>query len=182
MHSRLTISILMMPLLLPYACVQRTQEANVEHQDEMLSLLLPERVEIVEPFTRVRSFDEDERDHGIELLVRAVNALGNPGLMIVGTVRIELYEFVPAAADHKGKRLEDWTIDITDKKGQSTYWNRLTQMYEFHLKVNPERVPLASQYVLQITYEAPTGKRLFDEFVLRYQGPGSHEDFRRVAG
>ena len=112
---------------------------------EMLALLMPSRVEIVEPFTRVKSFDGDAMPDGIELLLRAVNSLDNPGLMIVGDVRVELFEYVPASADR----------------------NQLTQMYEFRLGIDPAVIPLSEKYVLMVTYNSPLGDRLTDEYAIQ---------------
>ncbi len=132
----------------------------------MISLLMPSRIEIVEPFTRVRSFDGDGKSHGIELLLRAINALDNPGLMIVGKIRAELFEFVPGSADHRGRLLEHWEVDLTTPKQQQTHWNSLTQMYELRLGIDPKRIPVADRYVLVVTYVTPMGDRLTDEFTV----------------
>ncbi len=133
---------------------------------ESLSLLLPEQIEIVEPFTRASRFRDGESGDGIELLLRAVNSFGNPGLMIVGDVRIELYQYVPASADHKGARIDGWDIPLRTESDQRDYWNRLTQMYEFHLQVNAASLPSSGRFILQATYLSPLDERLTDEMVL----------------
>jgi hypothetical protein len=138
-------------------------------QREMLALLMPSRVEIVKPFTRVKSFNDDATPDGIELLMQAVNALDNPGLMITGTVRAGLYEYVPASADHKGRRLEHWDIDLSTARQQRAHWNAITQMYEFRLGIDPERIPPAEKYVLAVTYRSPLGEYLTDECVISYE-------------
>lgn len=142
------------------------QDANRTDGREALSLLLPSRIEIVEPFTRTRRPVEGESGDGIELLLRAVNSLGNPGLMIVGDVRIELYEFVPGTADHKGARIDGWDIPLETEADQRAHWNQLTQMYEFHLEVNAAALPPTSRFVLQATYNSPLGEHFTDEMVL----------------
>lgn len=135
-------------------------------QREMLALLMPTRVEIVEPFTRVKSPDDSAAPDRIELLIQAVNALDNPGLMVIGHVRAELFEYVPASAERKGRRLEHWNVDLTTEKQQRTYWNAMTQMYEFRLGVDPARIPPADKYVLAVTYTTPLGDHLSDECVI----------------
>jgi hypothetical protein len=135
----------------------------------MLALLMPQRVEIVEPFTGVKSFDDDAVPDGIELLLQAVNSLENPGLMIVGTVRVELYEHVPASAEHKGRRLEHWNINLTTADEQRVYWNGLAQMYEFPLGIDTTKIPPADKYVLAVTYTSPLGGRLTDECIVTYK-------------
>ncbi len=136
---------------------------------EMLALLLPSRVKIVEPFTRVKSFDDDATPDGIELLLQAVNALDNPGLMITGTVRVALYEYVPASGDRKGRRLEQWDVELITVRQQRTYWNVMTQMYEFRLGIDPARIPPAKEYVLEVTYRSPLGEHLADECLISYE-------------
>jgi hypothetical protein len=131
-----------------------------------LQLLVPSGIEIIEPFTRIANFDDDPQPDGIEIMLQAVNPLDSPCLMIVGTVRVEMYEFVPASADRMGRRIELWTIGLTDREDQGRYWNRMTQMYEFKLGVDPTKVPLAEKYVLQVTYNSPLGGHCSDEFVL----------------
>ncbi len=134
-----------------------------------MDLLMPSSVNIVEPFTRATSFDGDERADGIELLLQASNALESPGLMIAGGLRVELYEFLPASGEHKGRQLDQWTIELAGKEDQRRYWNQVTQMYEFHLGVDVQKVPVAEQYVLAVTYSSPMGQRLTDECVLPFR-------------
>jgi hypothetical protein len=131
---------------------------------------MPSRIEIVEPFTRVKSFDGDATPDGIELLLRAVNSLDNPGLMIAGTVRVELFEHVSGSADQKGRRLEHWDVELATAAHQRRYWNQLTQMYEFRLGVDPTVMPNADKYVLLATYNSPLGEHLADECVVSYRG------------
>lgn len=137
-------------------------------RQEALDLLMPSSVNIVEPFTRATSFDGDERADGIELLLQASNALDSPGLMIAGSLRVELYEFLPASGERKGRQLDQWTIELSGKENQQRYWNQVTQMYEFHLGVDVTKVPVAEQYVLAVTFSSPMGQRLTDECVLPF--------------
>lgn len=149
-------------------CASAPTADDNPQQYKMLALLMPSRIEIVEPFTRVRSFGDTNQPDGIELLVQAVNSLDNPGLMIAGNIRVELYEYVAASGDQKGKPLERWDVELTTARHQKTYWNQLTQMYEFRLGINPAKIPRAERYVLVVTYDSPLGERLTDEFVLKH--------------
>lgn len=133
---------------------------------EMLSLLMPKRIEIVQPFTRVRSFDDNSTPDGIEILLQAVNALDNPGLMLAGQIRVELYEHVPASGLPKGAQLAQWDVQISTVDQQRTHWNQVTQMYEFRLMVDPNVIPHAAKYVLSVTYLSPLGDRWMDECVI----------------
>jgi len=152
------------------ACQKPTGGADDPQRQAMLDLLMPKRIEIVEPFTRVRSFDEDLEPDGIEVLIRAVNALDNPGLMIAGTMRIELYEQMPGSADRKGRLLEHWDVDLTTPESQKRFFNQLTQMYELRLGVDVGIVPSGGKFLLLVTYNTPMGEHLSDECVLHYAG------------
>lgn len=144
-------------------CAPKNKAIDEPAKQEMLRLLMPSKIKIVEPFTRVRSFDADSTPDGIEVLIQAVNSMGNSGLMVVGNMQIELYEHVSGSADQKGKRLEHWNIDISRPDDQKKYWNDLTQMYEFRLGVNPAVLPAAERFVLAATYNSPLGEHLTDE-------------------
>ncbi len=151
-------------------CVSPSPTVNDPMQRDMLSLLMPRRIEIVEPFTRVASFDKDDTPDGIQLLLQAVNYLDNPGLMIAGDVRVGLFEFVPASGERRGKRLDHWDIHLETEKQQRGYWNGVTQMYEFQLAVHSVDLADGKRYVLAVSYHSPLGDRLTDDFVLRF-GP-----------
>jgi len=154
--------------LLAMSCATMTPLPGDEAaRQRMLALLLPRRIEIVEPFTRVKSFDDDGTPDGIELLLQAVNSLDDPGLMVIGTLRVELYEYVPASGLPRGRRLEQWDVELVSDDQQRKYWNQLTQMYELRLGVDPKRIPSADRYVLLVTYDSPFGDRLTDEYMIQ---------------
>jgi len=150
-------------------CQSHTPAPLESGQRAALAMLMPSHIEIVEPFTRVKSFDDDQEPDGIELLLQAVNPLDNPGLMIVGDITVELYEFIPASADQKGRRIDMWEIELKSKEDQKQYWNQITQMYEFRLGVDSELVPVAKRYVLCVTYHSPLGQHLTDEYQIDYR-------------
>ena len=165
------VLILATPLLFP-GCTQPLRLRAADPGDEAMSLLMPCRIEIIEPFTRVRDFDQDNELDGIELLMQAVNSQGNTGLQIVGNVRIELYDFVQASGDSKGKRIDRWAVDLSSVELQQEHWSQLTQMYEFRLEVDPAVLPRKRKYVLAVTYHTPDGVNLMDECVLEYDVRG----------
>ncbi len=162
------------------SCAAPPRALDDPAQREMLALLLPSRIEIVEPFTRVKSFDDDSTPDGIELLLQSVNSLDNPGLMIAGHVRVELFEYLPASGNPKGQRLEHWNIELTTARQQRTYWNASTRMYEFRLGIAPEKIPPADKYVLVVTYNSPLGEHLSDESLIGYE-PASVSAGARLA-
>jgi hypothetical protein len=150
-------------------CAQPPPPVSVEARREVLSLLMPDRINIVKSFTRAARFNSEDRADGIELFVQAVNKFDDPGLMIVGTVRVELFEHIPASGDHRGQRHENWDIDLSTSRHQESYWNGLTQMYEFRLGINPKTIPPADRYILAVTYVSPFDERLSDEFVVDFR-------------
>lgn len=156
-------------LLIGGGCKAPARMSSDAAQREMLALLMPSRVEIVEPFTRVQSFGGDPAPDGIELLIQAINSLDSPGLMIAGALRVALYEYVPASGDAKGRRLELWKIELATPKQQRAHWNAMTQMYEFRLGLEPSNVPPAEKYVLALTYTSPLGERLEDECLIQFR-------------
>lgn len=147
-------------------CASTPKNVDEAAKRRMLSLLMPNRIEIVEPFTRVRSFDDDASPDGIELLLQAVNSLDNPGLMVVGEFLVELYEHVPASGDQKGARVERWNVPLETAEQQRMYWNQITQMYEFRLAVDPSALPADEKYVLLVTYNSPLDDHLTDECII----------------
>ena len=58
---------------------------------QMLSLLMPAEI-IVEPFTGLKSFDDDDLPDGIEVVMRPVDAFGDP-VKIAGHLIIEVHQF-----------------------------------------------------------------------------------------
>jgi len=166
-------SVIIVPLAgLLHGCATPPRAQSDRSADASFSLLMPQRIRIVQPFTRVQG--DNDRPDVIELLLQTVNALDNPGLMIVGRLRVELYEYMPASADSKGRQLEQWNVDLSTEDDQRAYWNALTQMYEFRLAVDRSRIPLEDKYVLAVTYDSPVGDRLSDQCLIAYRGHVRH--------
>lgn len=133
---------------------------------EMVKLLLPDEIRIVEAFTGFRSFDQDERPDGIELLLQPMDTYGDP-VKIAGTVRVELYAFLPASGEPKGERLcEPWEVPLLTEQDQKRYWNNVTGMYEIPLKFPTDLSPKGDKFVLRVTYNTPLSEHMTDEFVM----------------
>ncbi len=138
---------------------------------QMVELLMPQRVEVVEAFTGFKSFDADETPDGIELLLQATDSFGDP-VKMAGVVRIELYTFVQASANRAGERVcAPWEVTLVSEADQQRYWNMVTGMYEVPLEfpddLSPRDLsPGGHKYVLQVTYNTPLGTHLTDECVL----------------
>ncbi|MBN1514711.1 MAG: hypothetical protein JXB13_22045 [Phycisphaerae bacterium] len=146
------------------ACTPKAASLDDPQTRDSLALLMPERIGIM-PFTRVESFDDDNRPDGIAMLLRPINVLGDP-VNIVGQVRAELYEYTPASGLRTGPRLAMWEVLLNTKEDQRRYWSSTTQMYEFHLELNTGVVSQRPKYVLAVTYNTPLGTHLTDEYIL----------------
>jgi hypothetical protein len=181
MHSRFVFSSLP-ALICLVGCASTPSTTGDASQREMLALLMPSKIEIVQPFTRVKSFDDDSTPDGIEVLLQAVNSLGNRGLMIAGHVRVELYEHVAASGDQKGRRLEHWDVPLTTRENQLQHWNAITQMYEFLLRVDPAKIPTADKYVLAVVYNSPLDERLTYECVITHRPASRPRGGGRASG
>lgn len=153
-------------------CATGGPRPRADATDQALSLLLPTRIEIVGPSTRLRSPSGSGRPEVLELLLRGYTVLENPGAILVGDVRVELYTFQPASADNKGERVCAWDISLKDKEQQHRFWNPIIQMYEFNLGIEPAAVPRASKYVLSATYRSPLQTHLTDELVFDLTAAG----------
>jgi hypothetical protein len=131
---------------------------------QAMALLMPEKIDVM-PFTRIESFDDDDRPDGVAVFLRPINVLGDP-VNIVGNVRVELYEYVPASGLREGALLYGWDIALANKQDQLRYWSSTTQMYEFRLALNTEKLPPRPKYVLAVTYNTPLGAHMSDEYIL----------------
>lgn len=134
---------------------------------EMLSLMLPAEIK-VQPFTKIKSFNDDDIPDGILAIVRPVDRFGDP-VKAVGLFYFELYSYQEASGQHKGERLEFWekTIDSADEV--RLHWTR-AQMYEFQLAwtkgagaIQPDR-----KYLLAVTYRTPWDTTIQDEHVIEF--------------
>jgi len=133
---------------------------------EMVELLMPQEMRIVEAFSRFTSFDDDGTIDGIELMLQPVDSFGDP-VKIAGSVDVELYEFVQASAEPEGRRvLPPWRINLQTRDDQKRYWNRVTGMYEIPLKLPEGNRPDKPKFVLTVTYHTPIDTNMTDRMVL----------------
>ena len=136
-------------------------------KDEMLAMLLPQQIKI-QPFTKIKSFDEDRTPDGIAVVLRATDRFGDP-VKLVGHLYFELYAYKNASAERKGERLEFWDRTITTPEDQKLYWDRTAQMYEFPLAWTQGAPPPPNRkYILAATYRTPGEETLQDEYVIEF--------------
>jgi len=151
--------------ILQLSCGPRTVDFDDPAVRQMVTLLMPERI-IVEPFTGLKSFDDDDEPDGLEVVLRSQDSFGDP-VKIAGLIRIELYAFNPASGEAKGRHIEQWDIPLVTTQDQRTYWNPFTQMYEIPLELDLASTTPADKYVIAIVYNTPLGEHMFTEYFFK---------------
>ena len=149
----------------PLGCASQKVDTANPATRQMISLLMPTEI-IVEPFTGLKSFDDADLPDGIEVVMRPVDAFGDP-VKIAGVLMVELYQFRPASGERKGRKIEQWDIELASTRDQCRYWNRVTQMYEIPLVLSPEALALGSggKFVVEVTYNTPLGEHMITEYM-----------------
>ncbi|GMU21320.1 MAG: hypothetical protein AMXMBFR13_14130 [Phycisphaerae bacterium] len=161
--------VLMVSLLPALACRSGgpTHLPTERERVEMLSLMLPASIRI-EPFTTVRSFNQDDVPDGILMVVRPLDRFGDP-VKAAGLFYFELWTFVNASAERKGERLAFWDRMIASKEEVELYWTH-GQMYEFQLAwtAGVEGLVPDRKYILTATYRTPWDETIQDEYELEF--------------
>lgn len=139
---------------------------------DMLSLMLPERIEIL-PFTKITSFDEDNVPDGILAVVQPTDRFGDP-VKAVGYFYFELWTYQDASAQRKGKRLAYWERSLTSSDDVRLYWTH-AKMFEFQLAWTRglEAVQPNHKYLLTASYRTPWDETIQDEYVFDFLLPES---------
>lgn len=132
---------------------------------QLMSYYLPTQIEIL-PFTKPASFDVRGLPDGISAVVRPVDTLGQP-VKAYGTMRFELYDYVPASGLEKGQQLMVWNQVLNTPTDQRKYWDNVTQSYQFQLLWRQPLQP-NKKYVLEVFYENPAGTRLTSDYVFDF--------------
>jgi hypothetical protein len=118
-------------------------------------LFAPNEVHII-PLTRfVESKKPAELDHirvYTELLDEYQSQIKSPGIF-----RFELHNRALRSVNPTGKRIDIWEISLTDLEDNNQCWREFLRAYEFRLKL---RHILQGQFILQVTFSTPEGKRL----------------------
>lgn len=138
--------------------------------DQAPRLYQPKQIEIL-PFTKIRSFDDDEIPDGVEVVLRPVDAMGD-AMKAYGRYHVEMYEYQKATAQRAGERLLFWQVQVNSVADQRRYWDRITRTYQFQLAWDRPLVP-NEKYLLHVTYFPPAEeqRRLYAEHVLDFRVP-----------
>jgi len=137
---------------------------------QMLSLMLPQEIKI-QPFTQIKSFNQDEIPDGILAVIRPVDKFGDP-VKAVGLFYFELWSYENASSERKGQRLAFWDRVIGTKEEVRLYWTR-AQMYEFQLAWTQgiDLIKPGHKYLFTATYRTPWDETIRDEYVMDFQMP-----------
>lgn len=139
--------------------------------DRTQRLMLPERIAI-QPFTAIRSFNEDDIPDGILLVLRPVDRFGDP-VKAAGHFYFELWTYVNASGERKGERLAFWERTIDTEEQMRTFWTH-AQMFEFQLAwagQGADKLKPGGRYILTATWRTPWDQTVRDEAVIDFHAP-----------
>ena len=156
-------------LLVVWSCdsvqtVKQPSEAADRFEDVgVYAHYTPARIEIM-PLTEFTNVGDDRETSKINVYVSLLDGFASQ-IKWPGVFRFELYERVFRSADPKGRRIAIWSdIDLTEAAKNNEYWEDFLRAYQFGLDfVATER----GDYILQITYLSPDGRRFYAEFDIR---------------
>lgn len=151
--------------LISFGCTQLTSDAAGDRARLTASLLLPDEISVVSPFTGFVNFDDEPGIDGIQLCIQPLNTFDEP-IRLVGSLRVELLSYVGTSGDPRGEQIAQWEIPLSSKADQNTHWNRATRMYELHLDLDRTSVKPESKYVLQLTTTDAFGSMVSSHHVI----------------
>lgn len=166
-------SILTVTLFAALACLTGCPRGEVPEiaqgptTEQLIDYYSPRTIRIL-PFTKARSFDDDAVPDGIGVSLRPLDGTGDP-VKAYGTFIFELYAHRDASGNHRGDLLQSWTQPVADPEDQKRFWERVTSTYEFQLSWEGQPIPPQKKYVLAVSFQAPGGKRLFDEYTFEFR-------------
>jgi hypothetical protein len=139
---------------------------DVEAAAGVADTFAPAKIDIL-PLTEFTGPSEGGLNTTLNVYVALRDEFGS-ALKTPGTLRFELYEYVPRSAALKGQRTAIWPdVDLTRPVENNQRWRDFLRAYEFELDVRADR---SKTYVLEATCLCPDGKRLTCEYRLRGAG------------
>ncbi len=125
-----------------------------------IDLLLPHKIRL-HPFTGTRVFGAGGGITGIDVRIEAIDAFDD-ATKAFGQFRFELYSYDPNRADHKGRQLLAWPVDVENPDVNRIHWNSITRTYQFKLKWE-DPIPVGQKFVLRAMFQSRFAPRVFDE-------------------
>ncbi len=185
--------VVIVTVLLSSACGCRTGPAGPSYtpaeQKQLLEPILARRIAILEPFTQVRSFDQDRIPDGVEVLLQAFDSQGE-AVKLAGNIVFEFFTYREPAADPKNEQIQRWEFAINTLEKQETYWDPRTRLYKFPLLVDKSRLAPGKRgkedkkYVLVARYNDAWGEHLESQATIDLTGLISQvrEEIRQIRG
>ncbi|HWE93126.1 MAG TPA: hypothetical protein VG269_04065 [Tepidisphaeraceae bacterium] len=131
----------------------------------------PATVRLHPAFTQVKEWTGGKKPDGIEAVLELQDQFGEP-TRAAGTVRFELYSYMPDDPERKGRRLAIWSARLDGREEQIARWNPAIRAYSFQLGYDQIRVDRA--YVLTAQFDLKSG-RMFDQLIIE---PSTKEGYR----
>jgi hypothetical protein len=139
------------------------EEAKTAEPPVVPTGFAPAKISIL-PLTELPTSTGSSQTVALNAYVGLLDAFGCQ-IKAPGTLRFELYQYVPRSAAPKGQRLVIWPdIDLTHPATNNRYWRDFLRAYEFKLDAP---AGLTETYVFEVTCMCPDGRRLTAEFPLR---------------
>jgi hypothetical protein len=139
---------------------------NAEATAVVADSFAPVRIDIL-PLTEFSGVGENGLNTTLNVYVALLDAFGSQ-VKAPGTLRFELYDYVPRSAAPKGQRTALWPdVDLTHPVENNQRWRDFLRAYEFELDVRADR---SKTYILEATCLCPDGKRLTCEYRVRGAG------------
>ena len=165
--------ILILPLMGSTLCATGCRRGGISEAaqgpttEQLIALYSPRTIKIL-PFTKPRSFDDDAIPDGIGVSLRPLDGAGDP-VKAYGSFIFELYDYRAASGDHRGRLLQSWTQPVVNLDDQKQFWEHVTSTYEFQLSWEGKPLPPQQRYIMAVSFQAPGGKRLFDEYEFEFR-------------
>lgn len=124
----------------------------------------PRTVRIHPVFTKIASWNGDDRPEGVETFIELRDQFGDP-CKGAGSLVFELYEFRANQPDPRGRRLYNpWQVNINTVESQRERWDSTGRSYTFRLAA--DGINASGRYVMTVSFTPTVGQRLFDRVVL----------------
>lgn len=128
----------------------------------MVQILSPREIRIQKFLTQPRAFGSSETPNGVEVLLAAVDAFGDP-VKCVGQLQFELYAKRLASGDPLGQRVGYWSIALSDQASIARHWERYSRFYRFELRLSDGALA-PGRYILTASFAPPGGDRIEDQY------------------
>jgi hypothetical protein len=165
--KRVLISIISLGVLITFVGCQPEQIDSASGQGASVSACFKAHWVDIMGLTRIADSKEDEDVKVINIYVDILDKFEDR-IKSPCTFRFEFYEYVPRSSRNKGERLDFWdNVDLTSPETNNMYWKDHLRAYQFGFDFNVE-IKTGATYILEVMCMTTDGRRLTDEFELKY--------------